>query len=145
MYSNESASKMEKAKYTLQQYKKFNGQTVMKALQSMDYRATSNKLAKYFAANSDHSEEDIRDTLRHVLKNAVANGFLITRGKSYQLPGAIQTDSRKKSALKPRRNATKKTNRSKPVRKAAAKKGSKTLLRRNVSSRVTKSKRKIKN
>lgn len=133
---------MEKAKYTLQQYKKFNGQTVMKALQSMDFHATSNKLAKYFAANTDHSEEDIRDTLRRVLSNAVANGFLITRGKSYQLPGAIQTDSRRKTAAKSRQSATKKTNRSKPVQKAAAKKGSKTL-QRNVSSGVTKSKRKI--
>lgn len=79
------------AKYTPQQYTKFNGQTVMKALQSMDYQATSNKLSKYIATNTNQRLEDVHDTVKRVLRSAVANGFLITRGKSYRLPSAAYT------------------------------------------------------
>lgn len=77
----------------------------MKALQSMDYHATSNKLAKHIAACTNQREEDILDTVKRVLSTAVTNGFLVTRGRSYQLPGTtIQMDSRKR--LNPRRSST---------------------------------------
>ncbi|KAG4079097.1 hypothetical protein HA402_001068 [Bradysia odoriphaga] len=105
---------MESPKYTVQQYKKFNGQTVMKALQSMNYNATTNKLAKHIAACNNKREEDIKSTVKRVLSDAVANGFLITRGQSYRLPTPtfiVQTDSRKR--LNSRRNAAGKIKKSK--------------------------------
>lgn len=122
---------MAKSDYTMQQYRKFNGQTVMKALQLMDYRATTNKLAKHFAASINESEEDIKDAVKRVLSNAVANGFLVTRGKSYQLPGALyayQADGRK--ASNSRRSVTKKMVKLKTARKTQSKMDSKSKGRK---------------
>lgn len=132
---------MEKPKYTLQQYKKFNGQTVMKALQTMNYHATTNKLAKYIAASIQQPEEDIKDTVKRVLQSAVANGFLVTRGSSYQLPGevyTIQTDSPKPRSNS-RRNAVRKISKTKKATKTASR-----TRKRNVTSKMSKSKLKKK-
>lgn len=101
-----NASEMDNPNYTWQQYKKFNGQTVMKALQSMNYHATTDKLTKYIASCIDQREEDIKDTVKRVLSNAVANGFLVTRGKSYVLMGAA-TDSSKRSRQANKKNKLK--------------------------------------
>lgn len=130
---------MEPHKYTAQQYKKFNGQTVMKALQSMNYKGTTNKLAKFIAASNNKREEDIRDTVKRVLSDAVANGFLVTRGSSYQLPTptfTVQVDSRKR--LDSRRNAASKIRKSKSVGSAVVKARPTAAPKTRKSARATK-------
>lgn len=117
----------------------------MKALQSLNYHATTNKLAKFIAASINQREEDIKDTIKSVLHNAVASGFLVTRGSSYLLPGTaytIQADNRKGRANS-RRNVTNKISKPKTARKTARKTASNTR-RRNVTSKVNKSKLKKK-
>lgn len=107
----------------------------MRALQSLNYHATSVKLAKHIAACNDKREEDIRDTVKRVLSDAVANGFLITRGKSYQLPApsfTVQTDSRKRSM--PRRNAAGKIRKLNSA-KAIKSKQQKTRARKSASAK----------
>lgn len=97
---------MDLAKYTPQQFRKYNGQVVMKTIESMGYQATANKLAKSIAAATNQSEEVVLEPVKEVLKYAVANGFLVTRGKSYSLPGiafSIQTDGRRRVARKARK------------------------------------------
>lgn len=110
---------MDLAKYTPQQFRKYNGQVVMKAIESMGYQATANKLAKSIAAATNQSEEVVLEPVKEVLKYAVANGFLVARGKSYALPGvgfSIQMDGRRRVARKPR-NVMKKSKKSKTVKK----------------------------
>lgn len=92
----------------------------MKALQALNYQATSHKLAKYIADLIGQREADIKDTVKSVLSNAVANGFLVTRGATYQLPAAqftIQTDSRK--GPNSRRKQTGRVTKSKAARKSS--------------------------
>lgn len=110
-YSVVNGLKMDLTEYTPQQYRKYNGQAVMKAIESMGYQATANKIAKAIGTAIKQPEEVVLEQVKEVLKFAVANGFLVTRGKSYLLPGvafSIQTDGRRRVARKPRKIINKK-------------------------------------
>lgn len=126
-------AKAEKPNYTVQQYKKFNGQTIMKALQLMNYSATTKKLAKHIAASIDQREEAVIDTVKMVLSNAVANGFLVHRGSSYRLPSTAYTTQTDRRKVRPKMSKS----------KGATKKVSKPR-RRNVTGKVNSSKLKKK-
>lgn len=73
--------------FTPQQYKKYNGQSIMLAFKSMDNKATLDDLSKYIARSIEKPEENIRNEIINVLNRGIDDGFLLKRGQYYLLAG----------------------------------------------------------
>lgn len=81
-------------KLTPQQYRKYNGQSIMAAFKSMGNRATVDDLSACIARSIQQPEEYVREEVVRVLNRAVDDGFLLKREQYYILVGKddYQTD-----------------------------------------------------
>lgn len=71
---------------TPQQYKKYNGQSIMSALSSMGKKATLEELSKHIAQLTNQAEEYVRTEVLNVLDRGLNDGFLLKHGQFYVLP-----------------------------------------------------------
>lgn len=81
-------------KFTPQQYKKYNGQSIMAAFKSMGDRATVDDISGCIARTIHQPEECIREEVANVLNRGVSDGFLLKREQYYILVNkdTYQTD-----------------------------------------------------
>lgn len=93
---------MDTQEFTPQQYRKFNGQSIMLALQNMGGSATADDLADHIGTMIDQPQHIVKQEVRLVLRRGISNGFFQRRGKNYFLfseGSAYQLDgSRKRKA-----------------------------------------------
>lgn len=81
--------------YTPQQYRKYNGQSVLKALRSIGKDATADELANYISQDINEEEDTILPEIKNVLRRGITSGFLQRHGIHYSLVGEednIQVD-----------------------------------------------------
>lgn len=76
---------MSHEKFTPQQYRKFNGQSIMLALETMGGSATSDDLTEHIATEIDQPKEIVKPEVNQVLRRGIANGFFQRRGTKYSL------------------------------------------------------------
>lgn len=74
-------------KLTPQQYRKYNGQSIMSALSSMGNKGTLDDLSKHIAESINQPEEYVRSEVSNVLERGLNDGFLLKQGQYYVLPG----------------------------------------------------------
>lgn len=89
--------------FTPQQHKKFNGQSVMLALESMGGSATVDDLTKHIGVLIEQSDDLVKPEVKKVLRRGITNGFLQRRGKNYFLfnqSNAYEVDSKPKRKRK---------------------------------------------
>lgn len=80
--------------YTSQQYRKYNGQTVFKALSAMGNEGSAEDLATFISEDIGMDQGEILPEIKQVLRRGVSNGFLERKGHSYRFyHEEIQTDS----------------------------------------------------
>lgn len=72
---------------TPQQYKKYNGQSIMTAFKSVGNKATLDDLSKFIARSINQPEEYLRNEVMNVLDRGVDDGFLLKCGQHYLLGG----------------------------------------------------------
>ncbi len=103
--------------FTPQQYRKFNGQSIMMALDAMGGSATADHLAEHIGNMIDQPQHLVKPEVSQVLRRGISNGFFQRRGKEYflfnkdrtyevdgkkrkrkiiNLPFELQTDGRRK-------------------------------------------------
>lgn len=90
---------MDTLEFTPQQYRKFNGQSIMLALQNMGGSATADDLADHIGALIDQPQHIVKQEVRLVLRRGISNGFFQRRGKKYFLfseGSAYQLDGSRK-------------------------------------------------
>lgn len=73
--------------YTPQQYKKYNGHSVFKALNAIGNEASAEELANFISKDIGKRQETILPEVKHVLRRAISNGFLLRNGKLYSFIG----------------------------------------------------------
>lgn len=83
---------------TPQQYKKYNGQSIMSAFISMGNKATLDDLTQHIARSIQQPEEYVRNEVNNVLDRGLKDGFLLKHEKYYVLAGKddLQTDFRRR-------------------------------------------------
>lgn len=94
---------MEREEFTPQQYRKFNGQSIMLALQNMGGSATADDLAEHIGALIDLPQHIVKPEVSQVLRRGVSNGFFQRQGKKYFLfneASSYQVDSSRKRRVK---------------------------------------------
>lgn len=74
-------------KYTPQQYKKYNGQSVFKALSAIGSEASADELANFISQDIGQREETLLPEVQQVLRRGIANGFLVKNGDYYSFIG----------------------------------------------------------
>lgn len=72
---------------TPQQYKKYNGQSIMLAFKSLSNEATLDDLSQYIAQSIGKTEELVRGEVINVLNRGIDDGFILKRGEHYVLAG----------------------------------------------------------
>lgn len=85
--------------YTPQQYKKYNGQSVFKALSAIGTEASADELANFISQDIGESETIILPEIKQVLRRGILNGFLVRNGIYYSFIGdelVMQVDSAKR-------------------------------------------------
>lgn len=90
---------MESQEFTRQQYRKFNGQSIMLALSTMGGLATADELAEHIGSSIDQPSHIVKPEVSQVLRRGISNGFFQRRGKKYCLyneGSTYQVDSRKR-------------------------------------------------
>lgn len=102
--------------YTPQQYRKYNGQSVFKALTAIGNEASADEVANFISQDIGEREEIILPEVKQVLRRGITNGFLVRNGKFYSFVGDdvnMQTDSARRRPTRssnkrnvPRRIAT---------------------------------------
>lgn len=75
-------------KLTPQQYRKYNGQSIMAAFKSMGNRATLDDLSACIARSIQQPEDYVRNEVENVLNRGVDEGFLLKRDHLYVLVGS---------------------------------------------------------
>lgn len=73
--------------YTPQQYKKYNGHSVFKALNAIGNEASADELASFISKDIGKRQEAILPEVKQVLRRAISNGFLLRKGKLYSFIG----------------------------------------------------------
>lgn len=89
--------------FTPQQHKKFNGQSVMLALETMGGSASVDDLTRHIGILIDQTEDLVKPEVKKVLRRGITNGFLQRRGKNYFLynqNNAFEVDSKPKRKRK---------------------------------------------
>lgn len=76
---------MNSQEFTPQQYRKFNGQSIMLALESLGGSATADTLAEHIATMIDQPQDIVKAEVSIVLRRGISNGFFQRRGKEYFL------------------------------------------------------------
>lgn len=83
--------------YTPQQYRKYNGQMVFKALRAIGSEVSADDLASYISKHIGEREEIVLPEIKQVLRRGIVNGFLVRNGTNYSLvgeeEGGMQVDS----------------------------------------------------
>lgn len=94
---------MDQQEFTPQQYKKYNGQSIMLALENMGGSATADDLAEHIGVSIDQPQDIVKAEVRQVLRRGISNGFFHRRGKKYFLFNGetYETDSRRKRKADP--------------------------------------------
>lgn len=100
--------------YTPQQYRKYNGQTVFKALSAMGNVATAEELADFISQDIGLREDTILSEIKLVLRRGITNGFLERKGNIYS---AIRGDVNMEMDSAPRRKARSSRNTAGPSRR----------------------------
>jgi len=83
--------------YTPEQRRMDRGKIVVKALQSLGGEGTAEHLLEEISSKIGHPAEVIETEIKKVLNQAIRDGFLIKKGRTYVFPGeenAEQMDSR---------------------------------------------------
>lgn len=76
---------MDQQEFTPQQYKKYNGQSIMLALENMGGSATADDLAEHIGVSINQPQHIVKAEVMQVLRRGISNGFFQRRGKSYFL------------------------------------------------------------
>lgn len=76
---------MEQPEFTPQQYRKFNGQSIMLALEAMGGSASADDLATHIGASIDQPQHIVKSEVTQVLRRGISSGFFQRRGKQYFL------------------------------------------------------------
>lgn len=76
---------MDQKEFTPQQYKKFNGQSIMLALDAMGGSATAEDLATHIGVMIEQPQDIVKAEVQQVLRRGISNGFFQRRGKTYCL------------------------------------------------------------
>lgn len=76
---------MDSQEFTPQQYRKFNGQSIMLALDALGRSASADDLAKYIGDLIDQPQDAVKAEVSQVLRRGISNGFFQRRGKKYCL------------------------------------------------------------
>lgn len=95
--------------YTPQQYKKYNGQSVFKALSAIGSEASADELAHFISLDIGENEEIILPEVKQVLRRGVSNGFLVRKGQYYSFVGEefiMQSDSAPRHRKRPSKRYT---------------------------------------
>ncbi len=99
--------------YTPQQYRKYNGQSVFKALSAIGNEASADELANFISQDIGKSEDAILPEVKQVLRRGISNGFLVRSGQFYSFISddqVMQVDSASKRRRTRRGTSSKKTN-----------------------------------
>lgn len=73
--------------YTAQQYRKYNGQMVFRALRAIGNEVSAEDLANHISQHIGEREEKILPEIKEVLRRGIVNGFLVRNGTNYSLVG----------------------------------------------------------
>lgn len=69
--------------FTPQQYRKYNGQSVFKALSAIGTEASADELANFISEDIGANKRVILPEIRNVLRRGITNGFLQRNGEYY--------------------------------------------------------------
>lgn len=87
-------------KYSEEESRKYNGQTVMAVLAHLGDAATADKICEEIVYAIDQPKDVVEPEVRRILRRGVTNGFLVKFGKNYLLSGdgnTIDVDSKRKA------------------------------------------------
>lgn len=85
--------------FTPQQYRNFNGQSIMLALETMGGSATADDLAQHIGVLIEQPQQLVKPEVMQVLRRGISNGFFQRKGRHYFLVHqdiAYQVDSKRK-------------------------------------------------
>lgn len=93
------ASKLNK--YSEEESRKYNGQTVMSVLAHLGAAATAEKICDEIVYMIEQPKEVVEPEVRRILRRGITNGFLVKFGKNYLLSGEGNAiDSKRKTYKK---------------------------------------------